>query len=148
MVRHRHAGEDHRLTVKIKTADETINNDDTLTDDSELQFAVDANSRYLVFMYLHGRGDVQADFKYLFTVPAGASMRRGSATVDPQWSIEKDATIVENMAKTTSLQHMEWFGFVLTGATAGDVILQWAQQNSDPDNTTLEEGCWLMAIKI
>src|SRR5574341_1924364 len=57
-----------------KTADESVTSSTTLQDDDHLVIAVEANTNYFIEAFLIYDGDAAGDFKFTFSVPAGATL--------------------------------------------------------------------------
>lgn len=139
------------LTV-YKTADEAITSDDTLTDDADLQFPVDANGIYAVFMFIwYETVTTTPDFKYAFSIPTGAvdsgqiGANNWRTTSTP--CTESPWTTVHTMAGTGD-EAFPFVGQFTNGVNAGTLAMKWAQATSDVNATTLKLGSWLMYKKL
>lgn len=137
------------FSVVYKTADETINNDSTLSDDSDLQFSVDANSVYSIFYTMKITSGGAPDFKYAFTTPTGTTIMNGGVLV-----ASTGQSYQELLSTTVTVISGSWprsiglLGVLETGGNAGTVVFQWAQNSTDPTNTTLHEGALIGWKKI
>ena len=138
------------FSTVFKTADEIITSDDTLTDDADLQFEVDKNSVYAYKMVLLMSSSVNADFKYFWTGPVGATM---------SWFEDQDSNVGVTAKTITTQDNMngagvavltiQWpEGLIITGANAGILNFQWAQLTSEATNTTLRKGSWILFKKL
>jgi len=137
------------FTFVTKACDQTINCDSTLTNDCCLKFAVAACSTYFFIGGVLISGGACADFKYTFTVPTNATMRWFEDKDSATGSTSKAAAAVETINATndcTFTGQPPW-GFVTTGACAGCVNFQWAQNSSNAQNTILRATSFLMARK-
>lgn len=125
----------------IKTADETIDTDTTLHDDLELVVALNASKTYLVIMFITIIGDGTADIKYRMTVPTGAtaegifgnwasSVSTADHTPTSSWAVANDTNGQISMLAFR----------VITDTTAGNLNFQWAQNNSNANDTTVRQG--------
>ena len=134
----------------FKTADETINNDATLNNDADLQFAVDANSQYVVEVYVFYDPTANTDFEYGFSTPTGTT----GVYLSDLWQADNDESTnsisasqfvsVQSGGDKTTSTFLEFE----TGGSSGTFIFQWAQGNSHPDNLTLLEGSWIEFRKV
>lgn len=155
------------LTVVAKAADESVTSSTTLHDDAALSLAVEANSKYLVDVrLLLLAGSATPDFKFGFSVPAGASVywapemesNVASGGFSVYWSPSTAAaasaaqalltTGVLNVQATTTLIGLHLLGTLITAGTAGDLKLQWAQQTSDAAAATVKAGSALQIVKV
>lgn len=133
----------------FKSADETITNDATLSDDGELLFAVESNSHYAYQMFLQFHSAATPDLQYRFTVPTGTV----GFTNEGQWNAQNEANtnpITQTYTITTDNtdEMIMQVGYIDTSGTSGNVILQWAQAISDAGATTLYKGSYIMYKKI
>jgi hypothetical protein len=135
-------GSDSRLSVVVKSADETVNNSSTLQNDDELLFSVSANKTYLVDLYLRLNGGVTPDFKFAWSLPAGASYNwaaegeGGSGGINIYWSPKDTAQGSQQALSTTTFsvngsantpQGLHLTAILMIAGTAGTATLQWAQ---------------------
>ncbi len=140
------------LTLKniaiAKAADETVNNSDTLQDDDELKFDAKANTKYNITIFLFLNSSGVADFKYDFSIPAGASgdMQTGN------WSSSgsNDATDIGTpivVATTAVVRVTCILARMEIAATAGEVAFQWAQNTAEVSNTIVKAGTCLSMVE-
>lgn len=136
-----------------KTADESVTSSTTMQDDDELFFAIDANSFYSfhgIISYVAGQ---TGDFKFQFTVPVDATGRRHSlhaqSTATSCSSTEQNTwggpitTAITSVGGTGAQCEAIVDGFVSTGATSGNLRLQFAQDVSDATASTVKIGSFL-----
>lgn len=120
----------------VKAANQTVNNSNTLQNDSDFLFPVEANSVYLVHLqYLMSSGTTP-DFKWAFTLPAGATAK-ASNQVGNAWSVINDATSAVNVDGLGDERLYEIFLHIETAATAGTAQWQWAQNTMNASDTTV-----------
>lgn len=138
------------FSTVYKTADETITNDTTLTDDTDLQFSVDANTKYAIQLVYYTSQHQTPDYKYAFSQPAGATLRQidaaafwGTSTGTYEWSIS-NPVIVDLTSGINALVVRMQAMYLTVGGTAGTFAYQWAQNTSSAFGTTLKEGSWMM----
>lgn len=112
----------------------------TLTDDDQLRFAIGANEVWWIQAFLLANAASTAiDFKYGWSVPVGATMTWGDFTatvwvsggvgVNPSALVGAGTALSRGTLAGTS--GVAAAGVVVNGATAGTVVLQWAQSTSD-----------------
>lgn len=142
------------LIVKRKTADESVTNSDVLQNDDHLTFSIAANEEWVGDLVLtFGSAIVSTGGSIALTFPAGATLRYAT-----HW-IANNSTVVESQTTTSGLGQ----GFttasgttatvrvkfwVLNGANAGSVTLQWAQGIIHASALTLFRGATLTAHRI
>jgi hypothetical protein len=139
-----------------KTADEIVNNSSILQDDDHLFFAIGANEEWVfeVFLFVSA-GSVTAELQVAVIVPTGASLKFGlgaQAYIDVLGS----AGIAPYVTASGSALNMDIAsgyvaslkGWVLNGATAGTVQVQWAQSTATVEDLTVAQGSFLIAHKL
>lgn len=136
----------------VKSADETLNNDDTLQDDDELKFAVAANEVWAFIMLPIVNTSTSADFKFTFTIPAGGSIYGLTAWMDSSnttrvlpFTVAIPFDVGGGGANYIS---MMLSGVVVNGATAGNVQLQWAQNTAEESDTKVLKNSCILAWKL
>lgn len=135
--------------VKVKAADESVTSSTTLQNDNELVAALEANTNYMfeVVIFWSQTSTSTQDIKVAFTVPASASLT-WAWVQDSDGNAKTPATTASGTAvaqNTTDTDGM-WIrisGSVRVGATAGNLTLQWAQNNSVGNATTVKAGSTL-----
>jgi len=146
-----------------KTADEIVNNSTSLQNDDHLVLAVAADSVYIVEAFLIYRANVSADFKLAFTWPASATMSFGSIGGDldagggdnntvklqaRQRATSGSTTLTYASIGTGSETSLRVTGLLITGATAGNLQLKWAQNTAHASDAILMEDSWLSLRKV
>jgi len=131
----------------VKTVDQTINNTNTLQDDDELKFTPNINKTYWIYIFLFLTIPSASDFKSSLSLPAGATARRpsdlirsGSQTASSVWT-----TAGFIAGSGTANRCLQRLGRMIMGATAGDCILQWAQNTAIVEDTSVLQGSFLIA---
>jgi len=141
----------------FKTADETINSDDTLTDDADLQFEVEANDVFALFHYIYAEGHATPDIKTSWGGPAGTEYFTIAGFSEKfTGSIQsaersQDMFGVSNAGSLTGVgfpNHLGMLGVILVGGSAGTFAFQWAQNVSSVEDTILKRGSWLAFRKM
>lgn len=140
-----------------KSLDESVTSSTALQNDDVLALAVVANATY------HGMlvaatvgGNAAGDIKFGWTFPTGATLHfpavgphngiASGSQADGEWigrlSATSGTTTVPHGASTdvlTSIIYLHLF----TGANAGTLQLQWAQQSSSGTASTLKAGSYM-----
>ncbi len=135
-----------------KAADSPAKNNNTLADDPDLQFAVVANEIWEFTLLIRIDSDATADFNYVFTLPAGAAIWGVTITALAAATTVFDADItgaVSVQCQATGTDDVVLIrGSIVIGGTAGDVILQWAQNVTNAYDTKVLKGSYLSAQKV
>ena len=148
--------------VVVKAADQSVTSSTTLVDDDDLAFPIKASEVWAAEFNLFYNGAIGGDLKVAFTVPAGAT---------GNWSITGPAVAQSSGVLENTMQNgakLDTFGtaiavgasgtgqatelavikvLVVNSTTAGAVTLQWAQNASDGDPTTIKKNSYLVARK-
>lgn len=128
----------------VKKVDETRNNDDTFSDDAELFVALSANKTYGFFMAVMLNSVPPANFRFTWSVPSGAFFDRSQTG---PWSTGIPVLLSGSGSITNITAGDKVFpvmGRIVTGGTAGNFSFQWGQGTSDPANTTMLQGTYLV----
>jgi len=149
------AGGSGGWSTVFKTSDETINEDTTLTDDTDLQFSVDASSTYAFVSWLLVDSTALADIKHALSIPSGAAGTYGQAgelmsnSLNSSYvGVSVTNSIVGSSSPAGTLNFYTIRGFVKIDTTSGTVAFQWAQNFSTTENTILKEGSWISFKKL
>jgi hypothetical protein len=134
-----------------KTSDENLANSTGMQADNSLTFAIGANETYTYQFNVNAVFGATGSFKYEVVAPSGATCNYSSHGMDTGGGSSE----VINGACGTDGQfggadttyHLQISGTVTTGATPGNVTLQWAQVTSNGTNTTVKAGSSLNAFK-
>lgn len=138
----------------VKSANQVISSQTTLINDADMRFAIAANSLYEFHVHMRYSSPSGADWKSSFTVPAGASAHFQRVGLNNTGnfaggfdSADTDTIISQGQGASTSLA-ADFFGWVSTSSTAGNLIFQWAQNTSNAGNTTLYQNSYLTGRRI
>jgi len=132
----------------IKKADETRNNNNVMTDDSELKFNVNPNKTYFLWEMMRVNSVINADFQYQLKIPSGTA-RKINENISTQVALDdRDFTTPSgNIATSGADQFVLAIGVIEVGVTGGEVVLQWAQNISDAGNTIMRKGSFLVVYE-
>lgn len=125
------------LTIR-KTADQTIQSDTTVNNDTHLFYAAQGTKTYGVTFTLMVRSQANADFKFAITVPAGATAYYEKVGTEIMVEDPTEITVLTNDSPSRAKVIIECF--VVMGAPSGNIQLQWAQVTSQATNTTVFKG--------
>lgn len=154
--------------IVIKQTDETIQSDNTMSDDSELTVALDAGETYFIDCLFVGASGATPDLKHSWVytgtitsvglsesvaemkTPAdagtsdgyGRTAHVGAGTVLTTPTVR--TRVGSNTANTTGGDHIR--GVVVTN-TSGNLKLQWAQNTSTASDTTVFAGSYMLVAK-
>lgn len=146
-----------------KTSDESVTSSTTLQDDNQLTLAVSANCTYAfrVWIMATDATDANGDIKFAFTFPTGAvchfsgkgphSLLASGAFGDGEYIARNTATSGSTVATyglTTSVIGIELTGLLIVSGTAGNLQLQWAQNSSDANATTVQSGSFMTLERV
>lgn len=149
------------LTV-WRTTDAIQNNNATPVDDSELFFPISgiAGDRYEFVAYIDYQATTVADFLYGFATPAGATGSMytvknlttatgcsGTANIEGYPIPTASNFGVGGVGLGTSCMAITR-GMVLSGGTAGNVVVRWSQRVLEVSDTTLKAGSYITYRKL
>jgi hypothetical protein len=144
-------------TVKTvrKSSDQSVTSSTTVVNDSQLKFAVEASTTYIFQAWLYTyAADGTPDIKVTFTGPAGSTVLWSSSQVIFNAGGSTTLTVVSAGGTTADLfvdanfRAIQLYGTILNSTTAGDVQLQWAQNTSSANSTTVKAGSYIYGIKV
>ena len=139
------------LTVsKIVEADQSVISSTALVTVPQFTMPIGINQRVLLRYVIQFSAGATGDLKYFVDAPASpTSFRQASLSVDPAGAVAGGA-ILTSESNTASVVSASAGGGLLflnvviaNGATAGDVIFQFAQNSSEAVNTTIRAGSYL-----
>ncbi len=139
------------FTTVVKSADETLTTDTTLQDDDDVTFIAAANSVYYIDALLFVNSPTAADFKFAWTVPAGATAdghvlgHDAAADEEIKTFVEAASQFMPTLSVTDDIITMKLI--VQTAGTSGAVTLQWAQ-NASSGTTTVKIGTLARIQKV
>ena len=140
----------------FKGSDEIVSNSTAMQDDDELVLSVAANTSYRWFADIsYGAGTV-ADYKWGFTFPTGATLTFVGAGWDAALAFLPSGNggtyvsgtgIVYGGAGVGTLRGVILRGTLVTGANAGNLRYQWAQNTLTVENTVTKAGSYMEIAK-
>ena len=135
-----------------KAADRSITCDSTMTIDACLKFAAAACSSYSFESFALFNSHACADSKMQVSLPTNATFvgmvqQMDSVQTSGPWAAATGCTVQVTAGDANDSQRVRFIGRVETGACAGCVGLQWAQNASNAGATVLKAGSWLQANK-
>ncbi len=138
-----------------KDADQIKTTDITLADDSKLFLPLLANKKYPIHGVIFIDHQPSPDFKWTYTVPAGATLKiadfitiqNNSGIVIPRIITSSGAAQV-HLSSVAALNALHMFGTVNMGSTAGNLAYGWAQNTSSATAATVKEGSELVAVEV
>jgi hypothetical protein len=143
-----------------KTANETVNNSNTVQNDDELFVSVAASMLYVATGHLIYTSGTTPDFRWTWSLPAGAthstntrvfsrSLSAPSMMVDTR-TFTSGNNGADGLGTTvaTQAQIIEFAGIIQTSATAGTARIQWAQNTQNLSDTILYAGSWIELRRI
>jgi len=142
--------------IKRIATDETYTLLTTLHNDLYLSVPIPANDSMKIEGYIDAKENTAGKFcKIAFTLPAGASMNIMVLT-DNATAVQQDFLKTSGTATAaidcnpfgTNEQGILFFGTVVTGATAGNVQLQWALNAVGADVLTFVKGSYMKGTLI
>jgi len=135
-------------TVVLKTADETVNNSNTLQNDDHLLFAVAANEVWEFLLLIRVLSNSDADFRYAFTIPTGASLKRYTDFGGSALRSELDGTTNQWLDGGGEDKQVLIRYVYIGGANAGNVQLQWAQGTATAFDTKVLTNSYILAHQL
>ncbi len=138
----------HRQVI-VKGATETRTANTALTADSDLQFPMKANAKYKIRLQLWFDTVAAADFKFQVSGPGSPTLVRGLRRhVDPTNLTTLVTTSEVALPGSTAIAagtgttggYIEEDFIVHNGANDGTFSFDWAQNTSDPGNTSVLAG--------
>ena len=136
-----------------KTADESVSNT-TLQNDDVLKIALAANDAYEFSGFLIVNStSATPDIKVTFTVPTGATIRWfgegfGEAYVASTNVVSASGTTFTVTLLANTLANVKFSGIVTNSTTAGNLQLQYAQNQSNPAAVTVQARSFLIGRKF
>lgn len=149
--------------VAIATSTENANNNTTPHDDGQLFLTgLTVNAIYMVELLLiyNTSGAGNPDFKFGFTLPAGASFSCTPGGFDPTATAASGAGAGPNRIDvfTSSTKSLATIGstdvcatprmLLLMGGTTGTLQLQWSQTTGSVENTARKANSFMLARRV
>jgi hypothetical protein len=137
-------------TMVKKSADQAITSNNTLANDNTLTFAMAASTNYAIRITAYFDTGAAEDFKYALTGPAAPTYVRvrrkhvvpgATADVNGMDTAATASTAVTGAGTNGGFLDMDitW----QNGANAGTFALQWAQNSSGANATTVRAGSYV-----
>jgi len=139
--------------VAVKTADETVNSGgtgSTFQDDDDLLFAIGSSSTevHLFRLFLIASAHATPDLKLRITVP-GSGTLDGIVHHDVNQTVIAEGTSEVFQMTGTGTPEPIIIDFIVKGdGTSGNVQLEWAQNTSSANDTTVHVGSCLLHAKL
>ncbi|MBA4865905.1 hypothetical protein H1V43_32090 [Streptomyces sp. PSKA54] len=148
--------------IVYKNTNEDRSSTTTLTADSELTVALEANSVYLIDMQIHYATMSVAGFKTDWSVPSGTTGNRSALgagsngvnstadNIDGRFGVHNYPTVViygDRDSSTAQLVAIER-SILTTSTTAGNLTLRWAQETSNAAATRVGAGSFIIAWRL
>lgn len=143
-----------------KTADTSRSATTTFADDDHLTFAAEASAVYTMVGWIKYFASNTPDIKIQFSVPSGclgewAWIMPGAttlATTTTGYSIRTETNDVSGSRTGYGTSDSTMFtpisGLFRMSSTAGNIVLQWAQNTSDATATVMYTDSWLQFQRI
>jgi hypothetical protein len=151
------------VTTVRKTADETVNNSNTLQNDDHLFFTANANTTYQLDLYLMVQSaSVTADWKWDLTLPSGTYYWANDADPansgeGPGWGSRAAGTGSAAALSSGELTHgggtnnpkgIHLMAILVIGGTGGTVQFRWAQNVATAEDNVLLTNSLLKATQF
>lgn len=150
--------DDRELLSVVKTGNQTVNNTATNVTDNHLVLSLAANATYHVSLVLIVYGPAAADWKQLWSAPAGAAGTRFTHGPSSLTTTVRNTQINFRSAPlTTSLTYgtdgseasvIREEIWLTTSGTAGNLALTWSQAVATVGDTRVERGSWMSAYRV
>ncbi|MFV8127550.1 hypothetical protein [Streptomyces syringium] len=143
-----------------KTVDTARTSTTTSTDDPHLSVPVSASATYTVDGLIIYNTPQAADFKFQFAVPAGATQLWSPWAISDDSDVNAGGTVGRIRTGTSTGGATQLgvlatvnvtcrpVGLIRTGATAGTVVVQWAQGASSASATTVVTDSWIKLQRV
>lgn len=135
-----------------KTADEIVNNSNVLQDDDELTYPIAASEKVLVIISLINSSATTTPLMKLgLSLPAGAvfygqEICHNLSNTDVTYTCTN--AIYGIYAMNSTRCHGVLILTVINSSTAGNMVLQWAQNTATAEDTKLKAGSSMIVVKI
>lgn len=136
-----------------KASNETITSSTTLQDDNDLRVEVAANEVWMLRFYLNGTSGTTPDWRMGLKGQAGSSCVFGVGEFEQSTSgvsTDCDAapTAITGIIASNQREPMFAWAIYEQGGSAGTVNLQWAQNQSSGQSTTMHANSFLLARRV
>ena len=138
-----------RDKVVLKTADETVNNNNSTQADDALLVALGANETWMLRYFIKYNSNTTADFRYNISVPSGAtydSLLQGDNNLGPlfYYRTSSDELVAGKGADWACIFN----AVVKTSSTPGNVVFNWAQYTANASDTKVLIGSNIVAHRL
>lgn len=144
-----------QILSAVKTASQIVNNSVTLVNDTVLFMNVVANATYILLGTVSYASPTAADIKFNWTFPVGATISYtgiapGTAATAADGPVVMTSSSAAQFIRggTATSIGMQIQGMLTTGANAGTLRLQFAQNTATVGDTTVFAGSNLMLIRV
>ncbi len=148
--------------IVVKTANETVNNSNTLQNDDHLFYTMAPNTSYFfeLFMLVTAASGT-ADWKFGWSVPSSATMFWGSLSLPndtgegfgptstisvPQAVLTEGSTMAVGGSAQT--YWMSLGGLVRNSTTSGNLQFKWAQNTATSENNTINKDSFMRITRL
>jgi len=139
----------------VKTSDQSVTSSMVLVSDTQLQLPVAANASYIFGCYVDYEGGTlgSADLKHQWAQPAGAAIRFTQTYISTAGNLGGGVTqlggdvLSAGTAGAGVLRALVMDGTIVTGATAGTMVLTWAQNTSSATPTIVHAQSYLWLLR-
>lgn len=143
------------LISAFRSTDATgITSSTTLTNDTVLFIPTLANASYELECCINFTATAGQDIKIAWTFPAGATMMYAALGTGTANFTDYDASMVTGgtargaRGNGTTLQTLNSRGYLINAGSAGNLQLQWAQNTSGANATTVLKGSWIRLHRV
>ena len=138
-----------RDKVVLKTADETVNNNNSTQADDALLVALGANETWMLRYFIKYNSNTTADFRYNISVPSGAtydSLLQGDNNLGPlfYYRTSSDELVAGKGADWAFIFN----AVVKTSSTPGNVVFNCAQYTANASDTKVLIGSNIVAHRL
>lgn len=150
--------ETYSTRVIRKTADQTVNNTTSLTDDLHLAASASINVNYAFEFNLFYSSNATADLKVALTYPTGSTcswMVVGYLDTSTTFQINLTSLGYQQPSGTSQgyggggdYPTLQIKGMLRMGSTAGNLQLRFAQLNANASNTTIKQDSWMRMERV
>lgn len=136
-----------------KSTTQAVSNSNTLQNDTELFFPIEANAIYDMLAVIRYDGPAAGDFKILFRTPTGGSMFGAMIGIASSAATAFDGVQIPVGGNGSfdvgtlgaGTQSLVVHGMVITAGTAGNLSIEWAQNTINASATSLQLGSYMTA---
>lgn len=138
-------------SILYRTADATVNNDNTVNNDAQLFVPIAVNEILCGRITFIFSANIAGGFRCSFAVPAGAFAAYGGFICDDN-VVLSDSMNNGGGSADMAILAVDGSGYldlyVVNGATPGNISFAWAQHTANANVTTLRRGSGLILHRI